>query len=63
VNSVDEGMAESWPAFGQSIKCLDDSSVRRQVECVDPSANLVNDINVPVGTSHQASLVMAIPPG
>jgi hypothetical protein len=63
MNVVDKRAAEPRAALRKRIDRLNHPSIGGPIQCVDPFAHLVNDIDVPLGTSHTASLAIPIPQG
>jgi hypothetical protein len=52
VDGVDQWSAETWSDLGQGVDGLHDPGVGRVVERVDPVANLVHDVDLPLAGRH-----------
>jgi hypothetical protein len=54
------GRAEAGSGFGEGVDGLHDSGVGGVVEGVDPVADLVHDVDLPVRRGHERSIAIAI---
>ena len=45
---IDQRAAQRWPPVGQDVDGLHDQPVRQVIQCGDPVADLIGDIDLPL---------------
>lgn len=63
VDRADERTAEAGPGLGESVDGLDHPGVGGVVEAIEPFADLVGDIDLPLAHVHSHSIAFGIQAG
>ena len=52
MDGVDQWASQAWPGFGEGVDGVHDAGVGGGVQLVDPVADLVRDVDLPVTVRH-----------